>query len=52
VGDKWDAVVEVVLRRDDDPAGHQTKALAAASLAYTVREYAHVDVGEGGAQRD
>lgn len=38
------AVVELQLRRDDDPAGHETEALAAASLAWAVREHAQLDV--------
>jgi len=44
LGDKWDAVVELALRRDDDPEGHETEALAAASLAYKVGSRAQVDV--------
>jgi len=44
LGEKWDAEVELALRRDDDPAGHETEALAAASLAYKVREHAQIDV--------
>ena len=41
---KLTAVAEVSLQRDDDPAGHETRSLAALSLAYQPRKTLQFDV--------